>query len=110
RRWKREAAAIEAYVESECWSDALGGYTRSAGDARADASLLMLPMMGYGPANRVNGTIDAVMRELRHGDFVYRYKAEDGLAGGEGSFVNCSFWLVSALARVGRVDEAAALM
>jgi GH15 family glucan-1,4-alpha-glucosidase len=109
-RWKRESAAIEAYVESECWSDALGSYTRTAGDARTDASLLMLPLMGYGNDARIGGTIDAVMRELREGDFVYRYRADDGVPGGEGCFLNCSFWLVSALARVGRVDEATALM
>jgi GH15 family glucan-1,4-alpha-glucosidase len=110
RRWEREAAAIEAYIESECWSGALGSYTRTAGGAHADASLLMLPLMGYGTRSRINGTVDAVMRELREGDFVYRYRADDGVAGGEGCFLNCSFWLVSALARVGRVDEATALM
>jgi GH15 family glucan-1,4-alpha-glucosidase len=58
----------------------------------------------------MRGTIDAVNRTLRHGDFVYRYHADDGVAGGEGSFLNCSFWLVSALARSGRVDEATELM
>jgi GH15 family glucan-1,4-alpha-glucosidase len=109
-RWKREAAAITAFVESECWSDELGSYTRSAGDARTDASLLMLPLVGYGTRERIRGTVDAVMRELRVGDFVYRYHADDGVAGGEGGFLNCSFWLVSALARVGRVQEATALM
>jgi hypothetical protein len=109
-RWKREAAAIEAYVESECWSDALGSYTRTAGDSRSDASLLMLPKVGYGRRDRISGTIDAIMRELREGDFVYRYHADDGVPGGEGCFLNCSFWLVSALARVGRVEEATALM
>ena len=112
-RWKREAAAIEAYVETECWSDALGSYTRTAGDTRVDASLLMLPLMEYrkdASSTRISRTVDAVMRELREGDFVYRYRADDGLAGGEGCFLNCSFWLVSALARLGRVDEATALM
>jgi GH15 family glucan-1,4-alpha-glucosidase len=111
-RWKREAAAIQAYVESECWSDALGSYTRSAGDARVDASLLMLPLIGYGDADgsRIHGTIDAVLRDLRADDFVYRYHADDGVGGGEGCFVNCSVWLVSALAHVGRLDEASALM
>jgi GH15 family glucan-1,4-alpha-glucosidase len=72
----------------------------------------MLPLVGYGTSNieRVHNTIDAVNRDLRHGDFVYRYHADDGLPGGEGCFLNCSFWLVAALARVGRKDEAAALM
>jgi len=111
-RWKREAAAIEAFVEQKCWSDELQSYTRSAGDTRVDASLLMLPLIQYGDpiGPRINGTINAVSRELQKGDFVYRYLAEDGLAGGEGCFVNCSFWLVSALAHADRIEEASALM
>jgi GH15 family glucan-1,4-alpha-glucosidase len=72
----------------------------------------MLPIIGYGDVggDRIRGTIDAVNRLLRHGDVVYRYHAEDGVAGGEGCFLNCSFWLVSALARCGRLDEATRLM
>ena len=58
----------------------------------------------------MHGTIDAVASRLRDGDFLYRYRAADGVPGGEGCFLNCSFWLVSALARVGRVAEAAELM
>jgi GH15 family glucan-1,4-alpha-glucosidase len=111
-RWKREAAAIRDFIERDCWSDRLGSYTRSAGSEDVDASLLMLPIVDYGDAGtgRIQGTIDAVSRLLRNGDFVYRYHAEDGVPGGEGCFLNCSFWLVSALARAGRVDEASALM
>ena len=111
-RWRREAAAIQAYVDSVCWSDDLGSYTRIAGSGDVDASLLTLPLVGYGDPGgaRIRGTVDAVNRTLREGDFVYRYRADDGVAGGEGSFLNCSFWLVSALARCGRVDEASALM
>ena len=111
-RWRREAAAIRDYVESECWSEQLRSYTRVAGSHDVDASLLMLPLVGYGDPHRerVRGTIDAVNRLLREGDFVYRYRAADGVAGGEGSFLNCSFWLVSALARCGRIDEATELM
>jgi GH15 family glucan-1,4-alpha-glucosidase len=111
-RWRSEAAAIERFVEERCWSDRLVSYTRTAGDARVDASLLMLPLVGYGDARgpRINATIDAVSRDLRHGDFVYRYHADDGVPGSEGCFLNCSFWLAGALARAGRVDEAAALM
>jgi GH15 family glucan-1,4-alpha-glucosidase len=111
-RWRQEAAAIEAYIERECWSDDLGSYTRSAGSRDVDAALLMLPIVGYGAGrpDRIAATIDAIGRELRHGDVVYRYRADDGLRGGEGAFLNCSFWLVSALARTGRRDEAAVMM
>jgi GH15 family glucan-1,4-alpha-glucosidase len=111
-RWRREAAAIREFVERECWSDGLHSYTRSAGSRDVDASLLMLPIVDYADARgeRMQGTIDAVCRLLRAGDFVYRYRADDGLPGGEGCFLNCSFWLVSALARAGRIDESTALM
>jgi len=111
-RWRHEAAAIRAYVEQECWSDDLNAYTRIAGSADVDASLLMLPIIGYADPGgaRIRGTIDAVNRTLRDGDIVYRYHADDGVPGREGCFLNCSFWLVSALARCGRVEEATALM
>ena len=111
-RWQREANAIRAFVDGQCWSDSLGSYTRVAGSGDVDASLLMLAIVGYRDprSERIAGTIEAVNRLLRHGDFVYRYRADDGVPGGEGCFLNCSFWLVSALARVGRVDEAATMM
>ena len=111
-RWRREAAAIRDYVETECWSNQLRSYTRTAGSGDVDASLLMLPLVGYGDrqGDRIRGTVDAVNRLLREGDFVYRYRADDGVCGGEGAFLNCSFWLVGALARCGRVDEAGDLM
>jgi hypothetical protein len=97
---------------TECWSSELRSYTRIAGSRDVDASLLMMPLMQFDDARgeRMQGTIDAVRRLLQRGDFVYRYLADDGIAGGEGCFVNGSFWLVSALARSGRVDEASALM
>ena len=111
-RWRREAAAIVDYVERQCWSPELGSYTRIAGGGDLDASLLMLPIVGYGDprGDRIRGTVDAIDRTLRKGDVVYRYFAADGLAGAEGAFLNCAFWLVSALARCGRTDDAAALM
>jgi GH15 family glucan-1,4-alpha-glucosidase len=111
-RWRREADAIRAYVDAHCWSDRLNSYTRIAGEDDVDASLLMLPILEFADPTsaRMNGTIDAVMTRLLDGDFVYRYRAADGVPGGEGSFLNCSFWLVSALARAGRVPEAVGLM
>ncbi|MBW8867015.1 MAG: glycoside hydrolase family 15 protein [Acidobacteria bacterium] len=111
-RWRSEADAIRAYIDRECWSDDLRSYTRIAGSADVDASLLMLPLVEFGDprGERISGTIDAVNRLLRQDDVVYRYHADDGVPGGEGCFLNCSFWLVSALARCGRTDEAGALM
>jgi GH15 family glucan-1,4-alpha-glucosidase len=111
-RWRREAAAVRDFIERECWSERHGSYTRAAGSDEVDASLLMLSTVRYGdPAGpRMLGTIDAVSRALRHGPFVYRYLSEDGLPGSEGCFLNCSFWLVAALARAGRVSEARDLM
>jgi GH15 family glucan-1,4-alpha-glucosidase len=110
-RWQEEAAAIRSYVDTACWSEDLQTYTRIAGSRDVDASLLMLPLVGYRESGdaRIRGTVDAINRTLRDGDFVYRYLADDGVPGGEGSFLNCSFWLVSALARCGRGDEAVAL-
>ena len=111
-RWRREAAAIRAFVEEQCWSPQLRSYTRTAGSHDVDASLLMISLMQFDDprGERASGTIDAVRRLLQEGDFVFRYLADDGVPGGEGCFVNSSFWLVSALARAGRVDEASQLM
>lgn len=111
-RWREERSALRAYIEERCWSDRLQSYTRTAGDDQVDASLLMLPLVHYGDPRgpRIRGTIDAVRRELGAGDFVYRYLVDDGVPGREGCFLNCSFWLASALARTGRVEDATALM
>jgi GH15 family glucan-1,4-alpha-glucosidase len=81
------------------------------GGSSLDASLLLIPGSGFLPDDdpRVVGTVDAVMRELAFGPFVSRYsttEAVDGLAGSEGAFLICSFWLVNALAAVGRKAEA----
>jgi len=112
RRWQAEAAAVRAFVDERCWSEAQGSYVRSAGAEGLDASLLLGLLFGFVEprSHRARGTIDAVRRELGHGPFLYRYSGEDGLAGGEGAFLTCSFWLVDALARSGQVGEATELM
>ena len=75
-----------------------------------DASLLQLAMIGA-PVDRetLERTRAAVERELRHGDFVHRYRSEDGLAGSDGAFLVCSFWLVDALLSEGRGGDARSL-
>ncbi len=110
-RWRREASAIHDFIERECWSDEIASYTRAAGHRDVDASLLMMPFIGYdAPEPRLASTIDAISRSLRSGPYVYRYRGEDGVQGQEGCFLNCSFWLAGALARTRRHQEAADLM
>jgi len=111
-RWQREAEAIRGFVESRCWSEAKRSYVRFAGSEELDASLLLGVLFGYGEAgdDRLSGTIDAVRRELGHGPFVHRYSGEDGVAGSEGAFLPCSFWLAESLTRAGRPEDAAELM
>jgi GH15 family glucan-1,4-alpha-glucosidase len=110
-RWRREAAAVHAFVETNCWSDRKQSYIRFVGGDELDAALLFAALMGYDdPQRRLTRTIDAIRRELAAGPLVHRYSGEDGLSGAEGAFLTCSFWLVDALARDGRVDDAVQLM
>jgi GH15 family glucan-1,4-alpha-glucosidase len=110
--WRRARDEIRAFVESRCYSEDKRSYTRSADEDLLDASLLLGVIGRYDEATkpRLLGTVDAVRRELAHGPFLARYLSEDGLPGEEGAFLACSFWLVEAYARQGRVGEATALM
>ena len=79
-----------------------------------DASLLLIPRVGFLPGDdpRVVATVEAIERELTQDGFVLRYQtssADDGLPGGEGVFLACSFWLVDALQAIGQVSRAGAL-
>jgi GH15 family glucan-1,4-alpha-glucosidase len=110
--WSEEARTIHDFVERRCWSDELSTYVRSAGSTELDASLLLGALMAF-PSDRdpqMTRTIDAVRKELGDGVLLYRYKGGDGLPGEEGAFLCCSFWLVDALARTGRLDEASDAM
>jgi GH15 family glucan-1,4-alpha-glucosidase len=111
-RWRAEAEAVREFIETRCFSEQKRSYVRCSDSDELDASLLLGVLFSYGDAkaDRWAGTIEAVSRELAHGPFVRRYTGEDGLAGSEGAFLACSFWLVEALARTGRVDEAVQLM
>ena len=111
-RWRDESKQIRTFVESSCFDEEASSYTRAADESEVDASLLLAVIGGYADAAapRLVGTVDAVRRELGRGPLVHRYEAGDGLPGEDGAFVACSFWLVEALARQGRVGEAAELM
>ncbi|MFL5921876.1 MAG: glycoside hydrolase family 15 protein [Gaiellaceae bacterium] len=112
KRWRTEADELQRFVDHEGWDDERRSYVRAPNLRELDASLLTLALLGYHQprGERINGTIRAIERELRKGPYVYRYLGEDGLPGDEGAFLTCSFWLVDAYARTGRIDDANALM
>jgi GH15 family glucan-1,4-alpha-glucosidase len=106
QRWDGERRRIEDFVETQCYSESKASYVRSAGEEELDAALLLAVLAGYGDARapRLVSTVDAVRRELGRGPFVYRWAEEPG------AFLACSFWLVDAYARHGRLYEAHTLM
>jgi GH15 family glucan-1,4-alpha-glucosidase len=113
-RWRALRDEIHADVCAHGFDEELGSFTQSYGAADLDASLLLIPLVGFLPASdpRVRGTVDAVERTLLHDGFVLRYlthEGVDGLPSGEGVFLPCSFWLVDCLELLGRHDEAHAL-
>jgi GH15 family glucan-1,4-alpha-glucosidase len=113
-RWKQTRDEIHREVCERGYDAERRTFTQYYGSKELDASILNIPLVGFLPGNdeRVTGTIDAVWRELGRDGFVSRYstaETDDGLPGDEGQFLACSFWLVSALALNGRVEEARAL-
>jgi GH15 family glucan-1,4-alpha-glucosidase len=111
-RWRAAADELREFIETQGWDEELGTYVRATDLREPDASLLTMPLLGYGDpkGERICSTIDTIERELRKGPFVYRYLGDDGVGGSEGAFLTCSFWLVEALAHAGRLDRAHALM
>ncbi len=109
--WRELRDRVHAEICEQGWSQKCGAFTQSYGSDALDASLLLMPILGFLPGDdpRVLSTIDAICNALRTGPLVDRYETVpelDGLPPGEGSFLACSFWLVSALALGGRVEEA----
>ena len=116
-RWRQLRDEIHADVCREGFSEKLGAFTQSYGLDRLDASLLMIPLVGFLPPDdeRVVGTVAAIERELVEDGLVARYRADeentgvDGLPPGEATFLPCSFWLAQVYALQGRLDEAETL-
>ena len=110
-RWEELRDAIHAEVMANGFDADRNTFVQSYGRPELDASLLLLPRVGFLPPDdpRIIGTIDAVQRELTHDGFLRRYlpaQSDDGLPGEEGVFLACSFWLVEALIGAGRRHEA----
>ncbi|MEE8410656.1 MAG: glycoside hydrolase family 15 protein, partial [Myxococcota bacterium] len=105
-RWAQERDAIHDYILKECATD--GWFSQAAGFDVADASTLLVPALGLVPARHPLAlkTIEILRQRLESDGMVHRYDADDGLEGGEGAFLLCSFWLLDAMAHAGQLDEA----
>ena len=111
QRWRELRDRIHADVCEKGYNPRLGSFTQAYGSDQLDASLLLIPQVGFLPYDdpRVRGTIEAIEKHLMIDGFVLRYRTEqtdDGLPPGEGVFLACSFWMVSALRMLGRTDDA----
>jgi GH15 family glucan-1,4-alpha-glucosidase len=110
--WQKVREEIADAVLQRGWSEEAGAFTQYFGSTALDASNLMMPIVGFLPADdpRMLATIDAIAERLTdERGLVYRYRTEegvDGLAGEEGTFLLCTFWLAQALALAGQVDRA----
>jgi GH15 family glucan-1,4-alpha-glucosidase len=116
-RWRSIRDEIHADVCANGFDAEVGSFVQSYGSKRLDASLLLIPLVGFLPVEdeRVVGTIEAIGRSLARDGLIARYEADeenvqvDGLPPNEGVFLPCSFWYAADLALLGRLEEARAL-
>ena len=109
--WRSVREKIHREICEKGFDRARNAFVQSYGSAQLDASLLLLPQLGFLPADdaRVIGTVAAIERSLLHDGFVARYdtgRTDDGLPPGEGTFLACTFWLADAYVLTGRMDDA----
>jgi GH15 family glucan-1,4-alpha-glucosidase len=107
--WKQVKEEIHEAILTQGWSDEAGSFTQSFDSFDLDASNLMMPLVGFLPADdpRMLATIEATAQRLTDDrGLVYRYRAHDGLEGDEGTFLLCTFWLAQAMAMSGQVERA----
>lgn len=107
-RWRERATVIREKIEREAWSEERGCFVATFGGTELDAALLLMHEVGFVRADdpRFVATVEAIERELSDGPFVYRYKAEDDFGAPAHPFLICSFWLIDALAAIGRKERA----
>ncbi|MET9443233.1 glycoside hydrolase family 15 protein [Streptomyces sp. NPDC006610] len=110
--WRAMREEVHREVCERGYDPERNTFTQSYGSKELDAALLLIPRVGFLPPDdpRVRGTIEAVRRELGHDGLLHRYSTDDtvvdGLPGGEGTFLACTFWLADALHLTGRTEEA----
>jgi GH15 family glucan-1,4-alpha-glucosidase len=113
-RWKKLRAQIHAEVLEKGFNKELNSFVQSYGSTELDASCLRIVLVGFLPADdpRICGTVEAIEKNLMQSGLVARYNpgaTDDGLPGSEGTFLACSFWMVTNLWLIGRRDDARAL-
>lgn len=109
--WREHADTIHARVIEHAYDAERGHFVESLDGHRLDASLLLLADIGFVKADdpRFVATVEAIGRELKRGDALFRYIAPDDFGDPETSFTICTFWYIDALAAIGRKDEARGL-
>ncbi len=101
--WRSHATSIHEVVSRRSWNAKLNAFTATMDGDSLDASLLLMPRLGFLEADdpRFAGTVTAMERDLKHGDFVYRYIERDDFGYPENAFLVCTFWYIEALAAMG---------
>jgi GH15 family glucan-1,4-alpha-glucosidase len=111
--WRSRATSIHEVISRRSWNLKLNAFTATMDGDSLDASLLLMPRLGFLEAAdpRFAGTVDAIEKQLKHGDFVYRYVERDDFGYPENAFLVCTFWYIEALAAMGgtRREQARAL-
>lgn len=111
-KWERERDLIRAEVLERGWNADKNAFVQHYDTDALDASCLLIPFYGFLPYDDswMVSTAEAIQRELTEDGFVYRYRAQDGLPGEEGTFLICTYWLIENLIGQGRLDEARKLL
>jgi len=111
RYWREHANSIHEGTLREAWNPKIESFTESFGGDQIDASVLLMPELGFLPGSdaRFQKTLKRIDERLRNDGHLFRYEAEDDIGRPETSFIVCSFWYVDALTTAGRRDEARAL-
>lgn len=106
--WRDQADKIHEYIMAGAWHSGMNSFVDSIGGEELDASLLLLHELGLVSADdpRFAGTVEAIERHLRQGDFLYRYRGDDDFGEPVYAFTVCTFWYIDALTSLGRREEA----
>ncbi len=108
QEWAAAASTIRNFITTNCWNEQRGSYVGAVGGTEIDASLLLLAELNFTAPDdpRFVSTVHVIERELKRGDYVFRYVEKDDFGTPQNAFVVCTFWLIGALAATGRVEAA----